>query len=70
MHPKTFFIDKFWAWICSFWFATIITSIATQPETIFATVIFYLRFFFGYLLTITYLIIFGRLMKLRKINST
>lgn len=52
------------------WFATIITGIAAQPEAVFATVIFYLRFFFGYLLTITYLIIFGRLMKLRKISST
>jgi len=52
------------------WFATIITGIAAQPEAVFATVIFYLRAIFGYLLTITYLIINGRLMKLRKISST
>lgn len=52
------------------WFATIITGIAAQPTAVFATVIFYLRALFGYILTIIYLIIFGRLMKLRKLNPT
>lgn len=51
------------------WIIIIIIGSAAGPEAIFATVIFYLRELFGYCIVITYAVIFGRLMKLRKISA-